>query len=306
MAFYVPKHVPSLVGGNDDPFNEPFQRLLKQRTTYKRWRYASMALFTIGYPLGFYFLYLANPSGFLSPGTAGWNQTIVTIAIIFFGIVVIGTSFLAAKAGKLKLPKEHLAFLEVYLAKKDLEDYAQHPEGTAKLVHARFRLGNVLLLVPYGRKDSLITSSALKEVSEFRNFVKERLIPYLSPPLETPRAIDALGYMAQFLLNPTMDGLPFIMTQLNISLPESALHPRKPFGSEGLKTIRLLLTRTYTRIGWVGEAFAAFLVGAIIYAIAVLGLGAPPYDGFLGGSASVLAAFFGIRYELERRSNANE
>jgi hypothetical protein len=304
MAYYQPKGPIGLVGGAQDPFNEPFQKLLNQRSSYRKRYYASIVVFFIGYPLAFVFLYLSNPTGFASPTAVGWNLTLVGLDLLYLVGVLGIAAFLTNNARKYKLPIEHLAFLEVYLAKKDVEDYAQHPEQTSKVTDARIRLRNALFLIPYGRKDSLISTSAMKGVSDFGDFARKRLIPYLNPPFETTRAIDSLGYMAQYLLNPAMDSLPFIMGQLNSSLPAETLPPRKPFGREGLKALRGLLTRMYARMSWVSDVFVAFLTGAAIYTIAVFGLGAPPYDGFLGASATFFAAFFGIRYELRRGSDA--
>ena len=300
MTFYEPNSVIP----NFDPFSESFQRLSMQKVLWQRYYLSSIALALFGYPATFAFLFLT--AGQTPPGHYSHMEALdFVLGLVFLLMVGWVSNFLSTRADMLRLPREHIGFLRVYLAKKDIEDYVQHPDRTRKLVLARSRLRQVVSSIPYGRKDSLIAIRALKGTSELRAFINERLIPYLSPPLETERAVHSLGYLAQYLLDPTIDGLPFILDHLNLQLPETASPHREPFGYRVVAKIRNLLLKAEARMSWVTDMFIALLVGGAIFGVAVVGMGAPPYDGFLGASAAFIASFFGIRYERRQESNSS-
>jgi hypothetical protein len=305
MAFYEPS---SAVGTSYDPFNESFQKLRHQKIAWQRRYYPSVVLAGLAYPVAIALLLILIPGSFSSSSLTGSNGPIwlnALLILLYFFASFFVASLLSTRAAKLRLPNEHKGFLDVYLAKKDVEDYAQHPDETRKLTDARIRLRRVVLLIPYGKKNSLLASSALKGTSELRGFISKRLIPYLTPPFDTSKAIHSLGYIAEYLLSPTMEGLPRIMRFLNAYLPESALPPRKAFGSESLKSIKILLGKAYLRMTWITDAFIAFIISTAIYLVAVYGLGGVPGQSFLGASASFLVAFFGI-HVLRKETNPGD
>lgn len=291
MATYVPR----AFHGPEDPFDAEFNRLSEKKRDFQRWTRAGFGLGIISYFLFVPSLFYLNSlpiEAYLKAG-AGLLVVLAFISAVLF----------VRHSRKYSLTREESGFIEVFLARKDVEAHAKDPQEEARLNQAKLRLRRVTIAVPTARPVSTLATRALQGTGELRDFIRKKLLVYLDAPIETSRVIDSLGILAQFLLNPTMESLPFTLDQLNDTIPDSLVPTRVGLGHRAQRMVMVVWENTISQRPFYSALLTALATSSIVFAVSLL-LGAPSYQGF-GFSVSAFLLTFYEAYNLFKEQSSS-
>jgi hypothetical protein len=136
--------------------------------------------------------------------------------------------------------------------------------------------------------------------------MKKKLIPFLNSSIETSRAIDSLGILSQFLLDPTMNELPFTLKQLNDTMPDSLFKQSSGFRHEAQEWIMTAIGNPMLRRPFYSALLTTTASFAIIYIASTFAFGATTSTGFSIAITSCAVIFFGAYNEFKKQSSSNE
>ena len=295
MADYVPPY--GLIT-NEDVFANAFQRLSKQDANRRNWYYLGVALVALAYVV-----FISYSAELLyKPSLARIPDVFVLVPASVF---VIAGFAVASHSQKFRLKVEEKAFLHIFKAKLDIEAYAKNPTETYRLKEARESVRLAALRIPVAGKTSIITTRALKGTDELRNFMNMKLNPYLKDPQEPSRVIHSLGYLSQLLLDPSVEGIPFVLERLKELLPESVVPQEVGVAHATQKYMIMVWSSSISRRPFV-SALVLTLAILVLVVILVNSLGAPLSYSVGGAGFGFLPALWVVYQILKSQSNPGE
>lgn len=282
---------------HDDTQKQEFVRLNSQKKSWLRRLWLAGLLGGLAYILFFVTL---------GPSLGGLGS----VPRAACGVVTLacagGSYSVWRKSLKYKLKIEENGFLEIYLAKKAMEDYHRNPEQDGNRKDAVRHLALAVRWLPYPSPNSILGGRVLAGTVDIRRFVRKRLIPYLeAPPLDPKRVIDSLSILCQFLLDPTIGGIGFALRSFNDILPGNLLQPKKSLSSKASSILKGSLPSLMERTPTLSALAIASLVAVVIQAVSAIAFGAAAL-GFIGAMTVGAYVLFEVRKALRSRFSSNE